>query len=363
MVAAAEGPLRIIGGGTRSIGAIEGAGLSVADLRGVSVYDPGALTLVAGAGTPVEEIDQILAAEGQRLAFEPPDYRAVLGTCGASTIGGVLAANASGPRRIQAGAARDFCLGIRAVNGRGQVMKNGGRVMKNVTGYDLVKLFCGSWGTLGVLSEVSLKVMAIPETEASLVAHGLSAEAAVARLSAALGSPFDITGAAHFGGETWVRLEGLRASVAYRAAALQADILRGFDLIEGAASAQRWRALRDLTPFAEKPGAIWRVSVKPSDGPALVAALASIEPEAIFEWGGGLVWLRVEEGQEAFAPVIRAEVSRLGGHATLMRARPETRQRVPVFPPEPAPIAALTSALRRKFDPRGILNPGLLGPA
>lgn len=361
-IGAVEGPLSIQGGGTRDIGApVGGNKLSVAGLSGVTLYEPGALTLVARAGTTVVEIDALLAAEGQRLAFEAVDYRSLLRTEGEPTIGGVLASNSSGPRRIQAGAARDFCLGVRFVDGQGQVIRNGGRVMKNVTGYDLVKLICGSWGTLGVLSEVSLRVMAIPETEASLVARGLSHELAVARLSAALGSPFDITGAAHIGDETWVRLEGLSASVAYRASALQSDVLRGFDLVEGEASARKWQEVRNVLPFAEKPGAVWRVSVKPSDGPALVAALASIDPEVIMDWGGGLVWLRVEDGPEAFASIIRGEVTRLGGHATLIRANKATRAHIPVFPPEAAPIAALTTALRQKFDPRGILNPGLMG--
>ncbi|WP_424944397.1 glycolate oxidase subunit GlcE [Aliiroseovarius crassostreae] len=362
MIAAAKRPLRIQGGGTRDIGGpVGGDVVSVAGLSGVTLYEPGALTLVAKAGTPVAEIQALLAGEGQRLGFEPIDYRPLLRTAGTPTIGGVLATNSSGPRRIQAGAARDFCLGVRFVDGRGEVIKNGGRVMKNVTGYDLVKLICGSWGRLGVISEVSLKVMAIPETEATLVGHGLSLDAAVARLSAALGSPFDVTGAAHLGGETRVRLEGLSASVAYRAAALQSGVLRGFDLVEGEASAQMWRDLRDVTPFADKPGAVWRISVKPSDGPVLVDALASLDPEAILDWGGGLVWLRVEDTGEAFAPVIRGEVARLGGHATLVRARATTRAQVPVFPPEPAPIEALSRALKQKFDPRGILNPGLIG--
>ncbi len=287
IVSATEDPLRIQGGGTRDIGApMGGVTLSVAGLSGVTLYEPGALTLVARAGTPLSEIETMLAAEGQRLAFEPLDYRALLGREGVPTIGGVMATNSSGPRRIQAGAARDFCLGVRFVDGRGQRLKNGGRVMKNVTGYDLVKLMCGSWGTLGVLSEVSLKVLAIPETEVTLVGRGLKDDAAIARLSAALGSPFDVTGAAHIGGETRVRIEGLSASVTYRAAALQAEILRGFDLIEGEASAGLWKELRDVTPFANTPGAVWRISVKPSDGPVLVAALASIEPKSFMTGAG-----------------------------------------------------------------------------
>lgn len=361
MIAAADGPMCIQGGGTRDIGRpVHGQVLSVAALSGVTLYEPGALTLVAKAGTPVAEIDALLAAEGQRLAFEPLDYRQLLGTDGVPTIGGVLASNSSGPRRIQAGAARDFCLGVRFVDGQGQVIRNGGKVMKNVTGYDLVKLMCGSWGTLGVLSEVSLKVMARPEADVTLVAQGMPEAKAVACLCAALGSPFDVTGAAHVGGQTQVRLEGQAASVAYRAAALQADILAGFELVEGAPSAALWQELRDVTPFVGKPGAVWRISVKPTDGPVLTAALASIHPEAIFDWGGGLVWLRVEDAQDACAPLVRSEVAKLGGHATLIRASAEIRARVSCFPPQPAPLSALIRGLRAKFDPRGILNPGLM---
>ena len=361
-IAQSNGPLRVTGGGTRSIGApIDGADLSTLGLSGVTLYEPGALTLVAKAGTPLTEIEALLAAEGQRLAFEPGDMTALLSTRGTSTIGGVIATNASGPRRIQVGAARDFCLGVRFVDGQGQVLKNGGRVMKNVTGYDLVKLMTGSWGTLGVLSEVSLKVLAIPETEATLICDGQSAGEAVKSMSAALGSPFDVTGAAKMNGQTMVRIEGLEASVAYRANALQNSVLTGFEMVSGDASSELWRNVRDVRPFADQDGAVWRISVKPSDGPQLVAALADVAPEAIYDWGGGLVWLRLADLGDASAENIRSRVAQLGGHATLVRASENTRANVPVFQPEPAPIAAITQGLRAKFDPRGILNPGLMG--
>ncbi|WP_432450700.1 glycolate oxidase subunit GlcE [Aliiroseovarius marinus] len=364
VIRAASGPLRVQGGGTRDVGApVDGEVLSTAGLSGVTLYEPGAMTLVAGAGTPVAELEMLLAEEGQRLAFEPSDLRGLLGTSGGSTIGGVVATGASGPRRIQAGAVRDFCLGVRFVDGAGRVLKNGGRVMKNVTGYDLVKLMAGSWGTLGVLSEVSLKVMAIPETETTLVGEGLSPADAVAAMSAALGSPFDITGAAHLEGKTCIRIEGLEASVAYRARALADDVLPGFQPVEATASAALWAGIRDVRVFAGADGAVWRVSVKPTDGPKLVHALGDLAHEAVFDWGGGLVWLRVDETRDgdAGATAIRAALAPLGGHATLMRATAQTRARVPVFQPEPAPVAALSRGLRNKFDPRGILNPGLMG--
>jgi glycolate oxidase FAD binding subunit len=357
VVKGAEGPLRIVGGGTRDIGVpVVGEVLSTAGLSGVRLYEPGALTLVAQAGTPVAEIEAVLAAEGQRLAFEPMDHCALLGTDGTPTIGGVVAGNVSGPRRIQAGACRDSLLGVRFVDGMGRVLKNGGRVMKNVTGYDLVKLMAGSWGTLGVLSEVSLKVQAIPEAETTLVGRGMDIAAAVKALSAVLGSPYDISGAAVCGGAAMVRLEGLGDSVAYRVKRLLEAECAGWELVEGENSAALWRDVRDVTPFAGRAGTVWRVSVKPSDGPRLVEALGG--PEAILDWGGGLVWLLIEE--DAAEPV-RAEVARLGGHATLVRASEAVRVAVPVFQPEAAPIAAISRGLREKFDPRGILNPGLMG--
>ncbi|MDE9449856.1 glycolate oxidase subunit GlcE [Aliiroseovarius sp. Z3] len=361
-IVAANGPLRIQGGGTRDIGApVDGAILSTAGLSGITLYEPGALTLVARAGTPLAKVEALLASEGQRLAFEPGDMRPLLGTKGASTIGGVIATNASGPRRIQVGAARDFCLGVRFVDGQGQVLKNGGRVMKNVTGYDLVKLMTGSWGTLGVLTEVSLKVLAIPETEATLICDDAKAKTAVASMAAALGSPFDVTGAALMNGRTMIRVEGLAQSVEYRAKALQAGVLKGFDIINGDASAALWTDLRDVKPFASQGGAVWRISVKPSDGPTLVRELSGFAHDAIYDWGGGLIWLRVPDEGDAGAQMIRKELSHIGGHATLVRASAGTRAAVPVFHPDPAPVATLTQGLRAKFDPRGILNHGLMG--
>ncbi|MCW9044008.1 MAG: glycolate oxidase subunit GlcE [Pseudopelagicola sp.] len=351
----ADGPLRIVGGGTRDIGApVEGAELSVAGLRGVTLYEPGALTVVAQAGTPLAEVETALAAEGQRLAFEPMDHRALLGTQGTPTIGGAVAANVSGPRRIQAGACRDSLLGVRFVDGMGRVVKNGGRVMKNVTGYDLVKLMAGSWGTLGVLSEVSLKVQAIPEAEATLVGRGMSAAEGGRALSAVLGSPYDVSGAAMMGGAAMVRLEGLGDSVSYRVKRLLVAQCNGWEVVEGEASAALWRDVRDVVPFAGREGAVWRVSVKPSDGPKLLEALGG--PEAVLDWGGGLVWVLMDE-----ASGVRAEVERRGGHATLVRASEAMRAKVPVFQPEVAPVAAISRGLRAKFDPRGIFNPGLMG--
>jgi glycolate oxidase FAD binding subunit len=228
--------------------------------------------------------------------------------------------------------------------------------MKNVTGYDLVKLMAGAFGTLGVLTEVAFKLQPIPEASASVVLRGLTDDRAVAALSAALGSPFDVTGAAHLGGETVVRLEGFAPSVAYRA-----ERLRGLWADFGAAEIEmdagpRWRAVRDALPFAGRPGAVWRLSLRPSDGPKAVAAIA---PEAAFyDWGGGLVWLLAPEGADARADAVRGAVAAVGGHATLVRASEAVRRAIAPFQPEAPAVASLTRALRAKFDPAGVLNPG-----
>ncbi len=351
----ANAPLHIRGGGTRGIGrAHAGEVVETGALTGVTLYEPGALTLVAGAGTALAEVEALLAGEGQRLAFEVPDMRALTGGTGHSTIGGVVAANAAGPRRVQAGAARDACLGLRFVDGRGTVLRSGGRVMKNVTGYDLVKLLAGSRGTLGVLTEVALKVLPAPETAATLAAAGLDPGAAVAAMAAALGSPWEVTGAAHLaGGETWLRLEGTEASVAYRAGRLAARLGPGWDLLaDGGAGV--WRAVRDAEALHGGGGEVWRLHLRPSAAPGVLAALGRDRPPevALMDWGGGLLWLRLPEGSAA---AVRAAVAAAGGHATLWRGAGG-----PVFHPEAPAVAALAAGLRRQFDPRGILNPGLM---
>jgi glycolate oxidase FAD binding subunit len=370
VLAGANAPVRIQGGGTRDIGGpVSGEVLEVG-IRGVELYEPEALTLVARAGTPLADIEAVLAGEGQRLAFEPMDHRVLLATQGIPTIGGVVAANVSGPRRIQSGAARDFALGARFVDGSGRVIRNGGRVMKNVTGYDLVKLMAGSWGTLGVITEVSLKVQAMPETEATLVLRGKDSAAGVAALSAALGSPWDVSGAAHLDpglagpdSQTRVRIEGLAASVDYRAAALGREICAGWEVLRGDESAALWRQVRDVEPLAHAP-VVWRLSVKPSAAPAISEALGvnGLGHAALFDWGGGLIWIAPEAApDDGGAALIRAQVAAHGGHATLVKAPGELRARVDVFQPQSGVVAAISQGLKQKFDPRGILNPGLMG--
>ncbi|MFT6090754.1 FAD-binding protein [Sulfitobacter sp.] len=356
-VKSADGPLAVQGGGTRGVPA-RGAVLSVAGLSGISLYEPGAMTVVAKAGTPVAEIEAALAGENQRLAFEPMDHRALLGTKGTPTIGGVMAANVSGPRRISVGAARDFLLGVRYVDGHGVIVKNGGRVMKNVTGYDLVKLMAGSYGTLGVLSEVSLKVLPRPETHATLVLHGLDDAGGVAALAKALGSPFEVTGAAHDpdSRETKLRVEGFEASVSYRLGKLRELLASvGGEMVvhDAAASEGIWAATRDVAAFQGKDGDVWRVSCKPSDGPAIVARSGA--QAWFYDWAGGLIWLLAAPGHD-----LRQAVGAFDGHATLVRADAESKARLGMFHPEPAGLARLTARLRAQFDPKDIFNAGLM---
>lgn len=349
----ATGPVRTIGGGTRPIGTPDpGEVVSTAGLSGITLYEPGALTLVAQAGTPLAQIEAALDAENQRLAFEPMDHQAVLGTTGTPTIGGVVAANVSGPRRIAVGACRDFMLGVRFVDGAGQIIKNGGRVMKNVTGYDLVKLMTGSYGTLGVLTEVSLKVLPKPETSATLCISGQSVEDAIAAMSTALGSPFEITGAAHMptaDGKTLLRIEGFAQSIAYRTEELK-KLLARFGDVDVLTDVDPWPDIANVTSFADATGDIWRLSVRPSHTAAIITALPA-GSKTLLDWGGGLIWAEVPQGTD-----LRAKLGAFNGHATLIKGTAD----VPTFQPEPAPLAAITAGLRAKFDPRNILNTGVM---
>ncbi|MBW4709485.1 FAD-binding protein [Roseobacter sp. YSTF-M11] len=359
-IKSARGPLAIQGGGTRGLRPM-GDVLSTSGLSGISLYEPGALTIVAQAGTPVSEIESALAAENQRLAFEPMDHRVLLGTEGEPTLGGVIAANVSGPRRIQGGAARDYALGVRYVDGAGNIVKNGGRVMKNVTGYDLVKLMCGSFGTLGVMTEVALKVLPVPETQGTLMLRGLEDRAAVAAMAKAMGSPYEITGAAHCAKildddpVTALRVEGFEASVAYRLEQLKALFAdEGADMLIASdeMSLWFWEGVRDAGKFSTAEGDVWRVSCKPTAGPDLVAASGA--EECYYDWGGGLIWFLMPHGTD-----LRARLGRYDGHATRVRGGSDT---VPQFEPEAPGVARISEGLRARFDPRGILNPGLMSP-
>ena len=356
----AQGSLCIQGGGTRG-GVTEGTVLSTQGVSGIELYEPGALTIVARAGTTLAEVDSVLAAENQRLAFESADYRGLLGTDGASTLGGVVAANISGPRRIQAGACRDFLLGVRYVDGAGTVIKNGGRVMKNVTGYDLVKLLSGSWGTLGVMTEVGLKVLPRSDTQATVLVGGVGVPDAVGVMSAALGSPFEVSGAAYDparadGPAVLLRIEGFEESVAYRVAQVSKLVgaMGPVSVVEDRdASDALWTAVRDVAPFHQTDGDVWRLSVKPSDAPEIAERMRA--DGLLFDWGGGVIWARVPDGTD-----LRSRLGGFRGHATVMRSSAETRKRLGKFQPEAPALAAISDGLRRKFDPRGLFNPDLM---
>ena len=363
IIASTTEPLRIVGGGTRPIGRpITARPLTTRELRGIRIYEPGALTLVVGAGEPLQAVQTLLAENGQCLPFEPVDYRGLLGTIGEPTIGAVAAANISGPRRVKNGACRDFMIGVRLIDGTGEVIGNGGRVMKNVTGYDLVKLVAGSLGCLGVVTEVAFKVLPKADCSASLIIHGLDDAVAISLLADALASPCEVTGAAHLhddsGPMTAIRVEGFEESVTHRLARLKDIVGAGHDVLidEDSESVRAlWTAIGDARQFHAAKGDVWRWIIKPDQAPRLVESInRQIPVQAIYDWGGGLVWLCCPEGFDC-----RAAADRICGHATLVRATDATRLAIAPFPPESGRLAQLSDGIRRKFDPRGLLNPGL----
>jgi glycolate oxidase FAD binding subunit len=375
-----EEPLELVAGGTK-----RGLGrplqlahtLDLSRLSGIRDYAPSELILTAGAATPLAEIEAALAEAQQMLAFEPPDWGALHGLtndeAARRTLGGVLACNLSGPRRIRAGAARDHFLGFRAVNGRGEVFKAGGKVVKNVTGYDLPKLMAGSYGTLAALEEVTIKVLPRPEQALTVVLTGLAPAVAARRLNEALASPHEVSGAAYLPAElaggsalTLLRLDGPTPSVAFRRDRLSAEI--GAEcptaVLESEASAALWREIRDggpLTGLGERT--LWRISVAPARGAEIAETIArSLDASWYLDWGGGLVWAAVVDAEDGGAAAIRTAIrgadGSSSGHATLIRGTQGLRAAVAVFEPQPAPLAALTVRIKESFDPRRIFNPG-----
>jgi glycolate oxidase FAD binding subunit len=351
-------------------------GVSARALTGITLYSPAELVIAARAGTPVSELEAALAAKGQHLVAEPPDLSALCGpddgpADGAPTIGGAVACNLSGPRRIALGAMRDQVLGVRAVNGAGEVITSGGRVLKNVTGLDLCKLLSGSRGTLAVLTEVTLKVLPAPERTATLVLRGLSAEAGVAALSAGLGSPFGVTGAAFLpaeaaallgpgGAAAVLRIEEFADFIPYRTDRLAALLAPHgpASVLDDAASRALWRAVRDAEPLAVGAGeGVWRISVRPSAGPRVLGALAAAGLRGFLDWGGGLAWV-AGPGTEAAQRAVMASAAAEGGVFWTMRAAAPLRAALPVVPEEPPALAALTRRVKAAFDPKGILGPG-----
>ena len=402
---AGEAPLEVIAGGSKqTLGrpVQSAATLSLAAFDGVVDYQPSELVLTAQAATPLATIEAALEAERQMLAFEPADYGPLLRASGGAdlrapggadlrapggadlrapggaTLGGALACNLSGPRRIKAGAARDHFLGMHAVSGRGERFKAGGRVVKNVTGYDVCKLLAGSYGTLALMHEVTVKVLPAPERTRTVLVFGLEPAAALDALGAALGSAHEVSGAAHMPAEiaarsavsyvsgagaavSAVRVEGFPASVEARCEALRA-LLGPFGAVEelhSKNSATLWREIRDVRAFAGDSRPLWRLSVPPASGAAAAARVAeAADVRALFDWGGGLLWLAVDGAPDAGEVAVRAAAMAVGGHATLVRADAPTRAARAVFQPQATGLAALTARIKRAFDPTSVLNPG-----
>jgi glycolate oxidase FAD binding subunit len=362
--------LDIVGGGARSrLGRpSEGAErLATTGLAGIVFHEPAEMTLCVRAGTPLGAVEAALAAHGQMLAFEPIDHRALYASAGEPTIGGLVAVNASGPRRISAGAARDSLIGLRLVDGRGECVESGGRATNDGAGLDLVKLACGAHGTLGLVAEATFKLAPKPQSEATIVIRRLDDEAGVAAMTRSLGSPFGVSGAAWIGpgmgrefSRTILRIEGSADSVDYRAErliALNADL--GVKHALGGEDSQRlWRAARDAEFLAEpRERAIWRVGLAPSKGPRFIARLGALASSHFYDWGGGLVWLASEPTTSA-AAALRAALAPFGGHATLIRAPDELRARVDVFEPLSPALARLAKGVKASFDPDGLFNFG-----
>ena len=351
--------------------------LDLSGLSGVTLYEPEELVLSARAGTPLAEVEALVESKGQQLAFEPMDYGPILGgPANAGSLGGALAANLSGPRRIKAGAARDHFLGVTAVTGRGETIKSGGRVVKNVTGYDLCKLLAGSWGTLAAMTDITIKVLPKAETEATVLVTGLDDARACAAMAAAMGSSCDVSGAAHlpdhiaswFDGlprpeaSTVLRLEGFVPSVAHRKETLSA-LLKEFgtvSFLDESQSGALWRSVRYVMPFTTETARtrpLWRISVPPSRGHEIARAITPAA-QMFYDWAGGLVWVAMPFAGEPDAAAIRGAVAAVGGHATLVRAPAAVRASVDVFAPEEAAVRALGKRVKESFDPKGLLNPG-----
>ncbi len=378
---AGEHPLEVVAGGSkRALGrpVQSAATLSLAAFDGIVDYQASELVLTAGAATPLAAIEAAIEAERQMLAFEPADLGPLLGAAEPATLGGALACNLSGPRRIKAGAARDHFLGAHAVSGRGERFKAGGRVVKNVTGYDVCKLLAGSYGTLALMHEVTVKILPAPERTRTVLVFGLEPPAALEALGAALASAHEVSGAAHMPAEvaarsavsyvsgagaavSAVRVEGFPASVEARCEALR-ELLGRYGAVEelhSKNSAALWREIRDVRPFAGDDRPLWRLSVPPAAGAEAALRVAeAADVGVLFDWGGGLVWLAVGGAADAGEAAVRAAAAAVGGHATLVRADAPTRAARAVFQPQAAGLAALTTRIKRAFDPTGVLNPG-----
>ncbi len=369
---ATDEPLELVAGGSK-----RGLGrplqmphtLDLGAFAGIASYEPEELVLTAGAATPLAEIETALAAANQMLAFEPGDWRALLGSVKAvPTLGGTLACNLAGPRRIRQGAARDHFLGLKGVSARGEAFKAGSKMVKNVTGYDLCKLMAGSYGTLAALTEVSVKVLPRPEATRTIVLYGLDDVAALKAMTRALNSSHELGGAAHLpravsgAGKamTLTRVEGPAPSVEARAAALRAELtdIGAAEILGDEESLALWPRLRDMTPLVEpRDAVIWRVSLAPNAAPALLARLKDqLDFKYFLDWGGGLLWLAVTGAKNGGAAMIRSAAGI--GHATMIRGSDAVRVAVPVFQPQAPAVAALSLRVKESFDPKRLFNRG-----
>jgi glycolate oxidase FAD binding subunit len=354
--------------------------LDVSRLAGIVDYEPAELILTARPATPMAEITTQLTARRQMLAFEPPDWRGLLNCGGEPTLGGVIACNLGGPRRVRAGSARDYFLGFSAINGWGEQWKAGGKVVKNVTGYDICKLQAGAYGTLSVMTEMTLKVMPKPETACTLLLPGLADNVAIPTLARALNTPYEVSAVAHLpnsvarrssiaqvaerlGAVTALRFEGPRPSVEYRIGAIE-ELLGHGARLNATETEAFWTEIGAVRPLlTQDASCVWRICRTPSEAPAVVRALrnAFSSAEAFYDWGGGLIWLSLdlaEAGPDAGAAVVRAAAGQAGGHATLILAPEDVRASAPAFEPLEGPLAALNARVKKGFDPNGILNPG-----
>ena len=379
-------PLEVMGRGTkREVGrpVQYGAVLSTENLTGIQLYEPSELVLVARAGTPIGQIERALTEHDQEMPFEPIDLGPVLGFGrGQGTVGGMVATNFSGSRRILSGSVRDHVLGVQAVNGSGETIRAGGRVMKNVTGYDLSRALSGSWGTLAVMTEVAIKVLPAQREVRTVLCFGLADPNGIEALCLAMGTPFEVSGTVHMHAElaerlsdqeianagasvTAIRVENFPASARYRssrlkqmlqayAPALELDTLR---------SRAFWDEIRTLKMFQKSDRPLWRISTVPTAAAKLVHNLArKIDVRVLYDWSGGLVWLETPPISDAGAVEIRRNLAEIGGHATLIRAEAPARAAIDVFQPLDKPVMALTASLKRAFDPVGILTPGRMYP-
>lgn len=331
------GRLALRGAGSKSGTGAPEAGAMLLDMRGfrgVVDYDPSELVLTVRAGTPLAEVEALVAGQGQMLAFEPFD------PTGGATIGGMVAAGLAGSRRVSAGSVRDHLLGFEAVSGRGERFVAGGKVVKNVTGYDLPKLLAGSWGRLAALVEITLKVLPRPRFALTLLREGLSLEAAQQEMNYAIGSTAAVAAVAHRPGIVALRLEGFEPSVVERR-----RLFPEWRTADAAEADAFWQALAD--PLSDA-ATLWRISVPPSRGAALIGAL---DGPWLGDWAGGLVWY----GGDADP---RAAAEALGGHALLLRAPEDVRRAIPALHPRPVGVARLEERVRRAFDPAGVFETG-----